>query len=149
MAGYWYSLKTKFKLNYGWRISAVLATPDTAVQGSRSAAPRKAATAITYNVYCNGEKIASGLDQPSYTVASPMAGRYVVTAETGGEESAESNAVVYTVSSGVDTPAASKTVSSIAYYNVAGQQVATPVKGVNIVVTRYTDGTQATTKVVK
>ena len=148
-AGYWYSLKTKFKLNYGWRISAVLATPDTAVQGSRSAAPRKAATAITYNVYCNGEKIASGLDQPSYTVASPMAGRYVVTAETGGEESAESNAVVYTVSSGVDTPAASKTVSSIAYYNVAGQQVATPVKGVNIVVTRYTDGTQATTKVVK
>ena len=35
------------------------------------------------------------------------------------------------------------------YYNVAGQQVATPVKGVNIVVTTRADGTVTTTKVLK
>lgn len=147
-AGYWYSLMNKFKLNYGWRISAVLATPDTTVS-SRSAAPRKADAGITYNVYCNGEKIASGLSETSYTVQNPVAGSYVVTAEASGQESAESNAVNYNTTSGVDTTVASKAVSSVTYYNVAGQQVPAPVKGVNIVVTRYTDGTQSTTKVVK
>lgn len=44
---------------------------------------------------------------------------------------------------------ASKTVSSISYYNLAGQQSAQPVDGVNIIVTTYTDGTRTTAKVIK
>ena len=44
---------------------------------------------------------------------------------------------------------ANKTVSSVAYYNLAGQQSAQPVDGVNIVVTTYTDGSTTTAKVIK
>ena len=44
---------------------------------------------------------------------------------------------------------ASKTVSSISYYNLAGQQSAQPVDGVNIIVTTYSDGTRTTAKVIK
>lgn len=42
-----------------------------------------------------------------------------------------------------------KTVSSVAYYNLAGQQSAQPVDGVNIVVTTYSDGSTTTAKVIK
>ncbi len=42
-----------------------------------------------------------------------------------------------------------KTVASVAYYNLAGQQSAQPVSGVNIIVTTYTDGTRSTAKVIK
>ena len=45
--------------------------------------------------------------------------------------------------------AGSKTIASVAYYNLAGQQSAQPVDGVNIVVTTYTDGTRTTAKVIK
>lgn len=41
---------------------------------------------------------------------------------------------------------AAKTVQSVTYVNVAGQQAAEPFEGVNIVITRYTDGTQSATK---
>ena len=40
-------------------------------------------------------------------------------------------------------------VAGVKYVNVAGQVAATPWQGVNIVVTRYTDGSTRTTKVVK
>jgi hypothetical protein len=42
-----------------------------------------------------------------------------------------------------------KTVANVSYYNLAGQQSAQPVNGVNIVVTTYTDGSTATAKVIK
>ena len=42
-----------------------------------------------------------------------------------------------------------KTVSNVAYYNLAGQQSAEPVNGVNIVVTTYSDGSTTTAKVIK
>ena len=42
-----------------------------------------------------------------------------------------------------------KTVESIRYYNILGQGGNRPFEGLNIVVTRYTDGTIATTKVLK
>lgn len=42
-----------------------------------------------------------------------------------------------------------KTVANVAYYNLAGQQSAEPVNGVNIVVTTYTDGSTSTAKVIK
>ena len=42
-----------------------------------------------------------------------------------------------------------KTVAGVTYYNLAGQQSAQPVNGVNIVVTTYTDGSTTTAKVIK
>lgn len=47
---------------------------------------------------------------------------------------------------GVD---AAKEVASVMYYNVAGQMSMIPFRGVNIVKVTYTDGTSATTKVIK
>ncbi len=40
-------------------------------------------------------------------------------------------------------------VTSVTYYNMMGQQASKPFDGVNIVVTRYNDGTTSTTKVLK
>lgn len=54
-----------------------------------------------------------------------------------------------TLSTGVDDLTAAKTVSSVRYYNVSGQESAEPFQGVNIVVTNYTDGSHTTTKIVK
>jgi hypothetical protein len=44
---------------------------------------------------------------------------------------------------------ADKTVASVAYYNLAGQQSQQPMDGMNIVVTTYTDGSTTTAKVIK
>ena len=44
---------------------------------------------------------------------------------------------------------ATKTISSVAYYNLAGQKSSQPVDGVNIVVTTYSDGSTTTAKVIK
>ena len=43
---------------------------------------------------------------------------------------------------------ASKTVASVRYYNMAGQEVAQP-QGLAIKVTTYSDGTSSTVKVMK
>lgn len=57
--------------------------------------------------------------------------------------------------SGQDIPTAITTVNgsaqveSVRYYNVAGMESSKPFAGMNIVVTRYSDGTTTTTKVVK
>lgn len=53
------------------------------------------------------------------------------------------------VITGVDNLNASKDVVSVQYVNAAGMVSTTPFKGVNMVVTRYADGSQVTTKVVK
>lgn len=50
---------------------------------------------------------------------------------------------------GVNDVNAAKAVQSVRYYNVAGQQSATPFEGVNIVVTRYTDGSEQSSKLLK
>ena len=42
-----------------------------------------------------------------------------------------------------------KTVKSVRYYNIAGIESNQPLDGVNIVVTTYTDGTTATSKLMK
>lgn len=44
---------------------------------------------------------------------------------------------------------ADKTVAGVKYYNLTGIESSKPFKGINIVVTTYTDGTTSTTKVVK
>ena len=42
-----------------------------------------------------------------------------------------------------------KSVESVTYVNAQGMQSSKPFDGVNLVVTRYTDGTTSTTKVVR
>ncbi|MCQ2290576.1 MAG: dockerin type I domain-containing protein [Muribaculaceae bacterium] len=91
--GYWYSLKTKYKQDYNWRISATVADADTTISAKKSARVKTAA-AVTYNVYCNEELIADNLTTTSYEVAQAANGTYTVTAVTDGVESAVSNAVV-------------------------------------------------------
>jgi hypothetical protein len=50
---------------------------------------------------------------------------------------------------GVADVAASKQVAGVDYYNMQGQRSTSAHEGVNVVVTRYTDGTKTTAKVVK
>ena len=54
-----------------------------------------------------------------------------------------------TPDTGIDQPAVDKQVLGHTYYNLAGMSSGTPFDGVNIVVTRYSDGTFTTTKVMK
>ena len=49
----------------------------------------------------------------------------------------------------VDTPHADRTVASVTYVDALGRVARTPHTGVNIVVTRYTDGTQSVVKTIK
>ncbi|MBR5169121.1 MAG: hypothetical protein IKW85_00970 [Muribaculaceae bacterium] len=49
----------------------------------------------------------------------------------------------------VEDIVADKAVANVVYFNLAGQQSAQPVEGVNIVVTTYTDGSTTTAKVIK
>lgn len=92
----WYSMLKKQKQDYSWRISAVLETAEQEVIKPMSA------SSTTYNVYRDGEKIASGLTTRSYIVANASSGNYCVTAVVGDDESAESNTVKYTDLSGID-----------------------------------------------
>ena len=59
------------------------------------------------------------------------------------------NVVITKENTAVDELAGDKAIASVAYYNLAGQQSAQPVSGVNIVVTTYSDGTRTTAKVIK
>ena len=92
----WYSMKKKQKQDYNWRISATLMTSDKDVAKTKAAG----LIANTYNVYRDGEKIASDITDTEYTVANAASGRYYITAVSGISESAESNAIVY--NSGTD-----------------------------------------------
>ena len=49
----------------------------------------------------------------------------------------------------VNEVSSDKAVARVDYYNVAGQRLSQPTSGVNLVVTTYTDGTRATTKIIK
>lgn len=53
------------------------------------------------------------------------------------------------VPTGVNSVTAAKEVKSVMYYNMAGAMLSEPCDGVNIKVVTYTDGTTATTKVIK
>ena len=50
---------------------------------------------------------------------------------------------------GVEQIVNDREVANVRYINVAGQESDAPFKGVNIVVTTYTDGTTTTTKILK
>ena len=55
----------------------------------------------------------------------------------------------YTVPTGINNATIAKKVVSVKYVNVAGIESSTPFQGVNIVVTRYDDGSQSTSKIIK
>lgn len=72
------------------------------------------------------------------------------------DELAFQNYKVYPISveddnvvTGVETLNGDKSIVSVQYVNVAGQVANTPFNGVNMVVTRYADGSTVTTKVIK
>lgn len=146
--GYWYSLQAKYKLNYGYRISAVLQKEDT--EAARKVARKAEGDAVTYNVYCDGQLVADGVAECAYTVFDAETGHYTVTAVNDGQESAPSNKVYYEKSiTAVNDLNTGKTVSSVRYYNAAGIEATTAFDGVNIMVTTYSDGSKAAVKVIK
>lgn len=51
--------------------------------------------------------------------------------------------------SGVNSVDTQKQISAVKYVNMLGQESATPFEGINIVTTTYSDGSQATSKVIK
>lgn len=128
-AGYWYSLKTKYNYDNSFWIQAVLKAEDEAWVLAD-------ANAMTYNVYCDGLKIAEGLSSTSFTVKNAAAGAYCVTAvDATGEESGESNAVFYDPNSGVDdiTVDAADANAPVEYFNLQGQKVTDPAAGTTVI----------------
>ncbi len=92
----------------------------------------------------------------AYSINVPADGTYSMTFEKEGYETktvGEVDAANVTLELaevvGVDDVNAAKAVTSVRYMNMAGQQSQQPFEGVNVVVTRYTDGTTSTTKVVR
>jgi len=121
--GYWYSLKTKFKIDQNWRISAILSTADQKL-GAKAKDPAKAPAVISYNVYCDNMLVKDGITGTSFTVTDAQAGRYHVTAVTESGESAESNSVYYKTS-GVETITADDAASDAdaVFFNLQGVEV--------------------------
>ena len=120
--GYWYSLKTKFKIDQNWWITAILKTAD--VEHPAKAA---AQNQLTYNVYCDGMATATGVTGTTYRVNGTdyKDGHvYHVTAVDGEEESGESN-YYSTRSSGVTDITADDAANDTAaeYYNLQGMKL--------------------------
>jgi hypothetical protein len=61
----------------------------------------------------------------------------------------EENATAKDITTSINELAGLREVASVTYVNALGQQSSRPFDGVNIVVTRYTDGTTSTVKVVR
>ena len=89
-----------------------------------------------------------------YTLVVPADAEYNVTFEKEGYETVtvpeiEAEYVEMTpVTTGVSNVSVTKAVASVKYYNAAGVASSEAFSGVNIVVTKYADGTQTVTKIV-
>ena len=57
--------------------------------------------------------------------------------------------LTYEIPTGIDGVGVMNNVASVKYYNAAGVESDIPFQGVNIVVTRYNDGSTTTTKILK
>ena len=66
-----------------------------------------------------------------------------------GFEIAEPQTITIGIVTDVEDVPVEKQVSEVTYYNTLGVASAEPFSGVNIVVTKYTDGTKAASKIVK
>lgn len=87
--GFWYRLSVKYKLKYNWAIKAVLANDDQLVF------KKQGASGITYNLYCEDEKVREGLTDTFVIIPDAKQGNYYVTAIQNGIESGESNKVFF------------------------------------------------------
>ena len=115
-SGYWYSLKEKYNLDYNYRIEAIVKTPDSSIISTRAGN----AEGVTYSVKRNGVSMASGIQDMAYDVKNPLGGVYTVSAFVGDEESADSNAVEYISTTGIESVYKE---SQKAYYDRASQSV--------------------------
>lgn len=78
---------------------------------------------------------------------APEAPSVTITATSVSNPALSATCVItYTQETGVDDVTASKTVSSVRYYNAAGVESTQAFEGINVVVTTYTDGTTVVTK---
>jgi hypothetical protein len=117
-SGYWYSLYTKFKMDHNWYLSAILSESDVNIK-----APKREEEESTtkYNVYRDGNLLASSLTTTTYTDENGCNGRYYVTAvDAEGNESGESNAVIVNSISGVDDIITDASNDAVEYYNLQG-----------------------------
>ncbi len=113
--GYWYRLSEKYKLNYNWAIKAVLANDDQLVFKTQDA------SGITYNLYCEGEKIREGLTDTAVIIPDAKQGNYYVTAIQNGIESGESNKVFFYTGAIDDITVDDNTAAE--YFNLQGIRV--------------------------
>ena len=110
----------------------------------------------TYNI--NGDVSSQLVENQAYcfhaVVRKPSTGLRAAEASSSGASgdyaiypldfvSAETNVTV------VEETNVAKTVQSVRYYNVMGMESAQPFNGLNIIVTRYTDGTSSAVKVIR
>lgn len=77
---------------------------------------------------------------------SPYTGELTLTATLGELTRTVTLNCENAISTGVDNATATKQVQSVIYYNTVGLTSAEPFHGVNIIVTRYTDGSTSTAK---
>lgn len=92
-----------------------------------------------------------GLDYTQPCTITVTTGQNTASAEMDFE-SAENDIVVNVVASpatAVENINAGKVVASVRYYDLAGRMSNQPVQGVNMMVTRYTDGTSSVVKMVR
>jgi len=89
-------------------------------------------------------------DNPLFTQNIGIQVFYTVPDEATGEEIRNASDIIwlYETHSGVNEQVGGKTVASVRYYNVAGQEMAQPT-GMTIQVTTYSDGSKSAVKVVK
>lgn len=123
--GYWQSLKKSKGQDYSYAISMVLAKD----KEETDVKPMSVNT-VKYNVYRDGEKIASDLTETSYKVSG--LGLYTVTAvDAAGNESGESNHANVIDTSGVDDIVVDGADANapVLYYNMQGQKVDNPAPG--------------------
>ena len=107
-------------------------------------------------IRAQGEPLTTKTDVDGYyTLVVPADAEYNVTFEKEGYETVtvpeiEAEYVEMTpVTTGVSNVSVTKAVASVKYYNAAGVASSEAFSGVNIVVTKYADGTQTVTKIVK
>lgn len=115
--GYWYSLAAKFKIDHNWRICAVLQKADAVV---KRAAATEEESDTTYNVYRDGNLIASGIQGLSYDVVGAESGKYTVTEIVDNKESNESNAVEYIATAGISNVSGEARLSDGKVFSIDG-----------------------------
>lgn len=130
LTGYWQdNAFSGYHNNGGQVVTASMAWCDTEIEMVSNGWYKNVVSAVQLKP-TNGSKAESDLPYTKYIV-------YPTTVE-------EDNVVT-----GVENLKGDKAVVSVQYVNVAGQVANTPFQGVNMVVTRYADGSTVTTKVIK